>query len=535
MLGNCIKYNIVMKTSNFLFVMGAAALLSACSGGASVEITHTGAQLEGQKNWSLIAPDGKVLYEDEFSNCPSVVVNGYFSVEESDGVAVYKADKKPVPVGQLNGLYEAGFYTEGVMPVTRPNSRIEMVDGDGKTLYTLDPIGGEEVSYIDAYFTGGLAAFELANGKQGCINPKGEVVIRPEYYLINSFNDGVSVASKMDDEYNLTYYVLSPNGDAVKIPNSIQLSASYFYKDICAAYRGSDDDRVFGFINKKGEFARVTTRINYIREWNKDYFIFTNDDGKDGLMDMRGDIIIRAKYNNLYFVGDNKLLAQKDNSYAILDMQGNELKALDVNTAGYFLSQHYAFAATKFQLYCQEGNEEFLMNYDGEYDSRKGYDNIAFSVPSLVHSRYFDLTGTVRATLDPLTASGYGRYELGAQMSTYCSGRAENYRNKSSLSDDDYITGYHYSVDVTARSNNNIAYDSTPYQWYYTWSYNPNSKVNSIIISLDIEQDVDGLESAIARTLEAKGFSQQGNAYVNGSTRVTYTAGSSSATITVSR
>lgn len=519
-----------------LAALGAVALLASCGGEASVKLTQVPVQLEGEKNWSLVGADGKVLYEDEFINKPSAVINGFFSVEENGGVSVYKAGSKiPQVVGDLTGLHSAGQLTEDRIAVVRPNSRIEMCDKDGNTVFTLNPIGGEEVKFVGAYFTEGLVQFELNNDLQGCMDKDGNVVIPAEYYWINDFMDGVAIATKHTDEGTDTY-ILEPDGSKTRISNSLTLCRSYFYKEISAAYRGDGDDKVFGFINKKGEFAKVTSSINNIREWGKDYFVYTDDEYNDGVMNMRGEVLIRPKYKNIYMIDGDRFVAEKTNGkYAILKSDGTEVEVLDVKDVDVLVSPQYQWISTDFKLTCKEGNEVFLLDKDGKYDSRQGYKEIDMGVKSFVYSQYFDLDNTVRSFIEPLTSSGYGRYTLGSTMSTYMSGSTESHRYERSFDDDEYLTGYKYSVDLNVTSNNTVVYDSTPYQWYYTWSWNPNSKVDRIKAVLDIDQDVTGLDAAVRSALTNKGFTGDGNTFTLGSTKVTVDTTSDRCTLVITR
>lgn len=528
-----------MKTLYLINTLAASAIcvaLASCSKPSTIEINALSAQQEGDSNWGMITPDGKMLFSDEFANRPSSVFNGYFTASEEDGLAVYKAEKHPTLVPGLDGLYDAGFYSEGLIPVTRQNSRIEMVDKDGNTKYTMMPIDGREVTHVNGFFNGGVCQFQLEDGHIGAINPAGDVVIDPIWTNINWFNDGVAYATR-DDEREGAIYIIDNTGEELcRLASSLHPFTYLFMYDISPAYKGSGDERIVGFINKNGDFARVSSKINEISEWTNDYFTYTNNEGKYGVMKMNGDVLIRPKYETLLIIGDNRFLARKNSeTYAIVNLEGDEITRLHGDIERLLPASIDIFSSKISMIYVNDDDEAFLLNNKGEYDASNPMEYIRFYTPSqTVDSRYFNSEAAAQALVADINDNGYGTYVLGTTMSEYCDSDPETYRNSTSL-DGGETENAMYSISTQLRSNQSIVYDSTPSAYYYTWTFRPASKLDYIDVTLSPDREIEGLTQAVRNALSNAGWSMNGDQGSKGNLNVSITENDEDITITLTR
>ena len=78
-----------------LYLIAATFMLAGCSSSTENDIDYLAVKSDKDSNWGMIGPDGKILFDDEFENRPSAVINGLFTVEENKGISVYKAAEKP--------------------------------------------------------------------------------------------------------------------------------------------------------------------------------------------------------------------------------------------------------------------------------------------------------------------------------------------------------------------------------------------------------------------------------------------------------
>lgn len=142
-------------------ILGPSVFIS-CGGGAGEDISKVDlipVQTTKEK-WSLLAKDGSIKFEDEFKTMPSLVYNGIFSTSREGKYTIFKIDgDKYSEVGDLSGLYSAGYYEDGLIPVTFPKERISVYDGKGKKKFDLTPVNDQEVVMAGAGYSEGLLWF----------------------------------------------------------------------------------------------------------------------------------------------------------------------------------------------------------------------------------------------------------------------------------------------------------------------------------------------------------------------------------------
>lgn len=481
-----------------------AVVTGACSSPA-VEVEYLPAKGEGDSDWGMIGPDGKFLFRDEFNNCPTPVVNGFFYVNENSGFSVYRADKRPKPLDGLEGLADCGVMSEGVMPVVRCNRRIEYVDAEGKTMFTLGPVNGHEVKKVQALFLCGLAVFETDEELCGAIDSKGAVVIKPEWGRIEAFFDGYSVARDKDKRQ----FVIDTSGNVVlEIPEEFPRVYGAFKDGLMAAEK---EGAGYGFLDLKGNFKKVPSKVDRIRDWDKDLLIYEDKEGNEGVMKMDGETVIRAKYSRLFMLPNGNFLGRKSSyDWVILDRKGDVVEDFDEKCGLLFENSLLSSAiSSPFGIICEDDDEYEFRKYDGEDAASVGLDEIELDLECFdpVYSDYFDVDEAVSAFVAPVCEAGYGDYALGAPVTRYGTGSADSYRYSREMSFNNVMSGYKYSVDVTLYASDRVAYDSTPSASYYTWSFNPMANVDEVKVNIEVSASrADGLLSKVLSSLMAKGF-----------------------------
>ena len=83
-----------MKKTNltkalFIAAFAIVAALTGCSSdGQKLNVEMLPVQLAKDGNWSMLKPDGSIMYEGEFKEAPTMAVNGMFTVKEGEGYTV---------------------------------------------------------------------------------------------------------------------------------------------------------------------------------------------------------------------------------------------------------------------------------------------------------------------------------------------------------------------------------------------------------------------------------------------------------------
>lgn len=475
-----------MKTLHILAAAAIAVGVASCSG--RPEISYIPAVAEGDSNWGLVDANGEFLFTDEFGNRPSAAVNGYFFVEESDGYAIYRAEKSPRPVGDLTGLKDCGFFNDGVMPVVYPGEHVTFVDGKGNTKFTLDNVDGVSVDDVANMFVNGRCTFRTSDDKWGAIDPDGNVVIEPRY------DDGIIFTSDealVKDVTSGKWAIIDRNGnEIVEIKENIKASGFFIDGYTPVEIGGDDGETRNAMLSTKGELTMFPRSVHTIYVWNDRYVVFGNDDYKFGIMTYDGETKVRAKYDGIELLPNGRFIAERDGKIMYVNVNGDVERLRDKTEPAlrytYPLSKIFDF---KFELvtYDRDDEEYKMCDYAGEthgeeMDGYRGRIHL-----NMVHSDYYDYEAVSRNLLSLFDANGLSAYPFGSQMSRYVdpSRSTEWYRGDRSLSvnmNTDFR--YFYVSSLTLGSDRNIVYDSTPYAQYYTWSFNPESRVDSYTLVL---------------------------------------------------
>jgi hypothetical protein len=162
--------------------------------------------------------------------------------------------------------------------------------------------------------------------KWGYINEDGKFTINPKYDIVKDFNDkGIAVAANGDNADSIcTVYFINKNGTVVAGPF---LSPVPEYHNNVAVIH--DENKGSIVISNEGKI--LLSSKNYLYEYDEGLFNFSvttsNQKTYYGYMDIKGKIVITAKYSNAYAFSDgNALVELSSNGYALIDKEGTVLE-----------------------------------------------------------------------------------------------------------------------------------------------------------------------------------------------------------------
>ena len=462
---------------------------SSCTKNDDEDIDLIPVKLSKDGNWSMMNKKGEIVYQDEFKNAPTLAINGVFSVKEGDYYTLYKmGDKKPEVVKGCDKLKSVGMMEDGLIPVTVENERISVIDDDGKKKFTLNPIKNQEVVACHATFSDGLLAVELEDGKCGYVDKSGKVVISPKYDDVAPFDEGLALVGKTDADTigaKETFYVINKKGEEVfKLKEDYEPVTSQFMNGRIIV---RNDDTYYVF-DKKGEKTKLSSKIKAIDDCNEDYIIFRNDEGQFGLMDYKGETIIRAKYQNLLFADDDEFIAQRegdDGEIMLIDEKGEVKKKIDYKEVRYIKS---------FGYFVKEGSTYTLLNDKLKPKTKEEiYDYNLASAPSFkVDTDYFDASGVAKKLVSMIDVDGIGKYKFDMSASQIMNGKEpREYTYSSEVQLDDLnVSGFRYNINVQAAFNAALAdysYDYSSYESRYYW--NPASRLAGFMLNLSTQTE----------------------------------------------
>ena len=264
-------------------------------------------QAEKDGKFGLIGVDGQVLIAPKWEEAPKNGAQGRFFAKDDSLFCLYTTEKNPQRIG--NDQYkDAGVFCNGLCPVVKPGMWPQYIDRDGNVVIDCREYDGVNVKRAYS-FNEGLAEVDLANGKVGFINTKGELVIPAKYGDANRFSNGYCVVrydkfslETISDEY--TWYVIDKEGNELYAAKSESMSYVGYYQEngLMMAFQGKGDDSKSVIVNTKGEKV-LTPDCDKAEELIGDLFVFERN-GMYGIMNVKGEVVVPAKYESLKLAGD---------------------------------------------------------------------------------------------------------------------------------------------------------------------------------------------------------------------------------------
>lgn len=498
----------------FLPVVAVATVLCSCdssdSDSIAEKVEYIPVKLDRDANWSFMSPDGKVIFEDEFENSPSLVVDGIFSVYEGDGISVYAVeDKKPVLVPGCEELKSAGYYSESLIPVVHPKERIQFVDKNGLKKFELAPFKGKEIVACEPGFSDGLLRIKNEEGKYGFINTKGEVVIEPKFDVAGDFAEGMAIVGKsVDDTYSCS--VIDKKGDVkFKLKKGWDLRSSYFKNGVIVV---DDDDRMV-FVNTNGEADKCPTKVKRVSDYNSEIFVFYDGDHYGVASRKNNEIVIRARYDYIAILPDGDLLCESGNDkYSVRNLENEELIDLSEYERVHYFNSRFNFVAGEY-------GEYELLKRDGTpvKDSEFYTFSTDLCATYEIDSDYFDLNAMASTIAGLYDGDGIGQYTLGKTPGQLIGlGSAEDY-SYTTIIDGDKGSGYRWEYKEkiyfsSSMADYNLSYDNNGYFYYnYTRNYfwNTKSHIYSVDVNVSAETTLgkDAVK-AVAQSFKNKGYTE---------------------------
>lgn len=308
-----------MKNVNKLsyLLLALVALLSSC-GQKSADLEYIPFRSISDGRWGMISTDGKVLFDDEFNDMPQAVYCGRFFVKNKDGkYELYTADEKPQQVAGKTWA-DVSDFSKGLALAAEEGKPISIINCDGEQVADLSKIDGKSITAAKGLYEG-HAIVETEDGTKGIVDDGGKNIVGPgKYKELEYVGEGKCLA--LDKKYEnaekdqMVIQIISIEGKTLGEINTSKINfegartteAVIFNNGLLGAY---DANGRGGLINEKGEWVlEPSEKVKHIIAINGDKFIYSGEDGM-GIMDKKGEVLIRGKYFMLQWAGDDLLWA----------------------------------------------------------------------------------------------------------------------------------------------------------------------------------------------------------------------------------
>ena len=456
-------------TKKHILASGLAVIsmlsLTQCGQKETLAVDYIPVKESKNGSWGLAGPDGKLLCSEEFKNAPSVVVEGVFAVEEgkNGNVTLYNAAEKPEQIPGADGLKEAGVMQDGLIPTVRKNERIKILDKKGNVQFELGT-GGVDVQSCSGRFSAGLLLVKDNEGKYGYYNSQGDLVIKPQYDEASDFINKHALVKKTNKKGDEIFMVIDTNGDEIielkDGANDVKL-----FKDHIT-YRTGERLRIADLNGE--EVLKCKEEVTAIVDIQGDHFVFRNDDSEYGVMNLKGEVIVRPKYDGIQMLSSGNFIAMddKDEEIILINDKDEKLKTIDGEGAIYLSGFGVVVKSDKYYL---------IYNTDLEQQGKTEFYDINLSAEMTIHSDFFDASAVADKLIKAFDENMKG-ISLGAAPASIEILRKAGAKNLT------YKTEYEWEISETSdyAIKGDLAFDTniafTDYNFYsYSEDYNFNS------------------------------------------------------------
>ena len=315
-----------------LGVLGFLAYLFLSFGSSKTSITHIPFKESKNGRWGFMDAKGEVVVSEEFKNMPGYAYDGIAKVRnEKDKFEFYKIDKKPQQIGST--YVNATDFSEGMALVAEEFGYIKGINTKGETLFELSGSGNTEIIGTSRCHDG-MIAFVDPNERVGYLNKKGEVVVKPIYKSATEYSNGVA---RVVDEDNRIHFIDKKGEKIYTVKAEVWCGTllsknEFLYSDV--AERTDDEEKIaFGVMDLTGEKKiNASNKYKYLSNGVGDQYIYVGDEKNYGIVDKKGEQIVRAKYDNIVVFGKQYLAVKKDGEeykVEVLDVKGNTVSKRD--------------------------------------------------------------------------------------------------------------------------------------------------------------------------------------------------------------
>ena len=330
-----------------------------CEGNSASKGDYLAVKLENEGLWSLTAPDGKMLFENEFKQSISNAVDGLFLVPEENYMTLYKAAPIPVPLNNYSELLDVGEPAEGKVVLIDRDKKIMSIRTTGEVLFSLPP----DIITCHASFNNGMLGICSSKAQWGYVNEKGEEVIPCKYIAVTPFSEGHAIVAEYKND-RIKLSIIDKTGNITAVVNNY-----LFLIPVSTGFKNGripvvNVDTQFGFLTVDGVFEKCSYKVTDIKNVTDYGFIFQNLEGKYGAMDYKGEILVHPRYDDLAFIpGTKNYLAKIRDRYSELDERGEKIQD--------FIDYKYMKTGTDaFPMIASTGERYELLNGKGKSISK---------------------------------------------------------------------------------------------------------------------------------------------------------------------
>ncbi|MBO4905566.1 MAG: hypothetical protein J5486_00830 [Bacteroidaceae bacterium] len=461
--------------------------------------TYMAVQIEDGDGWSIIDENGDVVADEEYDEDDQVsrIYGETYFVKSEGTYQLYSIDnpKKPIVDEEYTG---ATLMFKDRALVTKAGEPIQIINAQGEVIATLskDIVGAQRAGYHTFYFV-------KADGKAGWMDRNGDIIQEGFTQLYMGNGTIVAVGKKTE---NGKWLIYNNKGDKTG-----EFKGSYSCREINDGYISVKDDDKPLLLNHEGDVVLKMKKATYIAPpyyqseprcifWDKNSY-------NEGLANLDGEVLIRAKYNRLIAIDDNRFMAKKGDDWGVID--SNDEKIISFKYSQMTLLGSNYLCQTSSDSWC-------LIDSKGERVDKESYNSISdFTCDNAVY--YVNVESQAKTISDAVKGFSKGESvsKIGQRLNLSAS---DDYRWSSSLSKEEsaplvnITTSYHFDSYIVTELTHQVTHNDG---W---WSYNEtvhdgwawsNATLDYIVISLEYSQtNAETAQESLIEALKGLGFKE---------------------------
>ena len=341
-----------------------------------------------------------VSQEDAWKLTP--VINGYSLIDD----IVYKVGQSLADTTAIAHDVEfCGIMSEGLLPISKSDDYIRVIDEKGNEVFNLKEFEGKEVLACYAYSDSKLRVV-LEDGSIVYLDKTGKMLFGSRFSWGTDFRQGHAVVQNLKQNSDLYSFVDETASSIFTFESEDKDYITISYDMELLSAKENDKMIIYDFGGKR--VLQCPSKVEGIYSFCQDGFIYYNEDGDFGLMSYEGEQLIRAKYEQLVSNGRNFLALIDDDEELVrlIDAKDNAIKEYDGEEICDF--SHFGY---NYPVLVKTSYEHFMMiGEDG--DIIKDDLNIYFDFDDVeyfnyVRSDYFPQQQVISTIMD-LCGNGTG-------------------------------------------------------------------------------------------------------------------------------
>lgn len=361
-----------MKQYNLVFIVIVYSLLAGCQ--QAVQIEGLPFRQSIQQGWGIINTEGEIIVPPgEYTNSPSAVINGRYTVETPDSfLQLYDIHHPQKPIIPKKFVQIGFFFDNITLAQERKESPLLLINRNGQTVSVLDfPSTGQIVKAHN--FSDGRALIMTSENKYGYIDTQGKLIIPPIYSEASDFNEGKAIVGIQNESGETGVQVIDTKGKVLfALQHHNSLYANRYSDELLLSY--SQDTRQWSYLDEKGYTQLyLPDSIHGALPFEKGAAIITTPNGF-GLMNRKGETVLSPHYRNIQIVGKKQVALYDNKKWSLYNWEEKKFILTELDTVPVFLPSGMGIIKTNNRYYGIKRNN---------YNEKDGYLHIATDAVAL--------------------------------------------------------------------------------------------------------------------------------------------------------